>query len=563
MVWRLLERDEDVVDRLAEELGLPRLVAGLLANRGVRSVEDAHLFLSPGKAPLHDPALLADMPQAVERVARALRGRERIVVYGDYDVDGLTSTALMATALRDFGGEVSTYVPDRLEEGYGLNAEAVEKLAAGGADLIVTVDCGVCARQEVARAAALGVDVVVTDHHVPQAILPPAHAVVNPKRIDCPYPFNDLAGVGVAYKLACALAGEMGEDSGLMDRFADLVGLGTVADVMPLIGENRALVDRGLRALSVTSRPGLRALAREAGLDGGEVTARQVAFQLAPRLNAGGRLGDAGSALSLLLCSDPEAAVVIAGRLELANRRRQHLQDGILEEALSMLEADPSLGESGVIVLAREGWHQGVVGIVASKLVDRLGKPVILLCVEEGRARGSGRSVDGFDLYGMVSKVSEMLSAYGGHAMAVGLSLPAERVDGLRDALSEIAAVMPEISPELSLDAEISLEEVRPGLPRLLALLEPYGTGNEPPLFLVRSVVVRGRPRVVGKGHLKFNVEQGNRRIGCIGFGLSERSSELGEGPVDLAARVRVDQWLGVETLCLEVEDIRPAGVGQ
>lgn len=560
MVWRLLKGDEALVERVAGELGLPRLIAGLLVVRGVRSAEEARLFLSPARAPLHDPMSLADMPRAVERIKTALRRGERIAVYGDYDVDGLTATALLSTALCEWGGKVVTYVPDRLEEGYGLNAEAVEKLAGDGVELIVTVDCGVCAREEVARAAALGVDVVVTDHHVPQAILPPAHAVVDPKRVDCSYPFSDLAGVGVAYKLVCALAVELAEGGpGGVSAFHDLVGLGTVADVMPLVGENRALVNRGLRALSMTTRPGLRALAREAGLEDGEITARQVAFQLAPRLNAGGRLGDARSALQLLLCREPEVAAVIAKRLEAANRRRQRLQEAIFKEALAMLARDPALAQTGVIVLAREGWHHGVVGIVASKLVDRYGRPVILLSVDGEVARGSGRSVEGFDLYAALTSASDLLVGWGGHEMAVGLTLPSARIGELRERLSRAAESMPQAVSELVLDGELSLEEVRPGLVRLLSLLEPHGPGNEPPLFLVRRVKVLGRSRLVGTGHLRFSVAQGSARINCIGFGLGDRIGELERGPLDLAARIRVDRWMGHETLCLDVKDLRPA----
>ena len=398
--------------------GLPALAATVLCARGVDTPEAAAAFLAAADAPLHDPMLLRDMDRAVERMERALAGNEYIAVYGDYDVDGITSTCLLTRFLSSRGARVIPYIPDRLEEGYGLNREAVELLADKGVTLIVTVDCGITAVEEARYAASLGLDVIITDHHECKDELPQAVAVVDPHRRDCGYPFPCLAGVGVALKLALALT-PGSERERVLSEYADLAAIGTVADVMQLSGENRAIVRRGLQALARTRRPGLRALIREAGAEGKSLTASCIGFTLAPRINAAGRMGCAPVAAELLLTEDPGRAEALSHALCALNRERQSIEGRIYEECLARLERE-SAGQRRSIVLAGEGWHQGVVGIVASRLAEKYACPTFMICVQDGRGKGSCRSFGGFNLFRALESCADLLEGFGGHELAAG-----------------------------------------------------------------------------------------------------------------------------------------------
>jgi single-stranded-DNA-specific exonuclease len=557
--------DEAVVERLARELRLPPAFCRLLAQRGHASVEGAKSFLRPHAGQIHPPGLLAGMDAAVERLRRAVQTGETILVHGDYDVDGICSTALMVRALRRMGARAEPFVPHRLVDGYDLSEAGVRAAVEAGATLILTGDCGVVAHGAVERAASLGIDVVVTDHHTPGPTLPAAVAVVNPSRADCAYPDKGLAGVGVAYKLCCALAEALDYPVERLSCYLDLVAVATLADLAPLTPENRALVRWGLRILPQTPNPGLRALLRSTGLEGkGEVTAGQVGFVLAPRINAVGRMGEAARGVRLLLTDDPAEAEAIAGELEAENRWRREVDGRTLREAMGMLERSYDPERDRGIVLASADWHPGVIGIVASRVVERIHRPTVLVSLGPEEGRGSARSVPGFHLYEALRDCSEHLVRYGGHRMAAGCSLHPSRLEGFRaafDARARAALDGDLLVPEVRIDQEISLSEAGEELCRLLKHAAPFGVGNPTPVFLVRRAEVAGYPRVVGSGHLKLALTDGERRLEAIGFGMGERIGEANPamGPIDVAFKLEENVWNGRTTVQARLVDLRPS----
>lgn len=546
-----------------ERAGLPPLCAAVLCARGVDTAPAASAFLAHGPDLLHDPFLLQDMEKAVERISRAIREQETLAVYGDYDVDGITATCLLTQFLRTLGGQVVSYIPDRTEEGYGLNNHAIDALARQGVTLIVTVDCGITAAQEVEYARALGVDVVITDHHQCKEVLPQAVAVVDPRRPDCSYPFPDLAGVGVALKLALALTAPAQRPQVLLD-YGELAAIGTVADVMLLQGENRALVHLGLERLAYTSRPGLQALLREAGCPRGQVpTTVTIGYGLAPRINAAGRMEQAGTALELLLTQDPQRGQELAQELCQLNRLRQAIELEIFQHCDQLLTHTPALS-APVIVLAGEGWHQGVIGIVASRLAEKYACPAFMISLDGDKGKGSCRSFGGFNLFGALERCAPLLDSYGGHELAAGFSIRRDNIPAFRAALCQLVEEFAGHQPmESSLDVDceiphcslLSTQDVES-----LSLLEPFGSGNPKPVFLLRSVCVLSHTDVGGGRHLKLKLRRDGVAMDAIFFSANTAACGIENGQrLDIAFTLQINQFRGNRTVQLQLCDLRPA----
>lgn len=546
-----------------ERAGLPPLCAAVLCARGVDTAPAASAFLAHGPNLLHDPFLLRDMEKAVERISRAIREQETVAVYGDYDVDGITATCLLTQFLRTLGGQVVSYIPDRTEEGYGLNNHAIDALARQGVTLIVTVDCGITAAQEVEYARALGVDVVITDHHQCKEVLPQAVAVVDPRRPDCSYPFPDLAGVGVALKLALALTAPAQRSQVLLD-YGELAAIGTVADVMLLQGENRALVHLGLERLADCSRPGLQALLREAGCPRGQVpTTVTIGYGLAPRINAAGRMEQAGTALELLLTQDPQRGQELAQELCQLNRLRQAIELEIFQHCDQLLTHTPALS-APVIVLAGEGWHQGVIGIVASRLAEKYACPAFMISLDGDKGKGSCRSFGGFNLFGALERCAPLLDSYGGHELAAGFSIRRDNIPAFRAALCQLVEEFAGHQPmESSLDVDceiphcslLSTQDVES-----LSLLEPFGSGNPKPVFLLRSVCVLSHTDVGGGRHLKLKLRRDGVAMDAIFFSANTAACGIENGQrLDIAFTLQINQFRGNRTVQLQLCDLRPA----
>ena len=542
-----------------ERAGIPSLLACVLSARGVTEPEQAWKLLTPGEEPLLDPMLLKDMDRAVLRVGRALKTGELMAVYGDYDVDGITSTCLLTDCLTRLGGRVRSYIPDRLEEGYGLNEEAVLHLAQQGVTLIITVDCGITAAREVEFARELGIDVVITDHHECKQAIPEAAAVVDPHRPDCPYPFTGLAGVGVALKLAMAAAGP--DRAGLVFReYADLAAVGTVADVMPMTGENRTIVQTGLAALAHPRRVGLAQLIEEAGLGDKPVTSVSIGYTLAPRINAAGRMGQADLAAELLLTRDPGRAAALAQELCALNRERQTIECEIFQECVQRLERRP---QSGIILLADEHWHQGVVGIVASRLTEKYSCPAFMVCLDQGIGKGSCRSWGGVNLFHLLTQCQDLLEGFGGHAMAAGFTVREENIPALERRLRQLVLeerAGEELPSLLEIDAAVLPQELTVEAVEALDALEPCGAGNPRPVLVLTGAHVISAAQVGRGRHLKLRLEGRGVPLDAIFFSVD--GSELGLTPgcrVDVAFYPQINDFRGVRSVQLQVVDLRHA----
>jgi single-stranded-DNA-specific exonuclease len=565
--YRWEVREQQPNEYLASFAPAHPLLIQLLFNRGVSQPEDVRAFLDGPKAPLHSPWLMRGMDLAAERVLRARANGETIAVYGDYDADGVTSTAILTECLELLGIEAIPFVPRRDVDGYGLNADAIDRLRAAGASLIVSIDCGISGAAEVAHARAHGVDVVVVDHHHVPPTLPDAAAVVNPKQDGCTYPFKELCAVGLAYKVATALLDKAGFAPDEADRWLDLVALGTVADVVPLLGENRALVMRGLPALNRLVRPGLRALAYRAAIPENRITGATIGYVLAPRLNAAGRLGDASESLRLLLTRSPEEAKQIAERLELTNRDRQRRTDEAVELARAALgpkwDEDPRRFPK-LVVVASEEYHQGVVGLVAGRLVEEFCRPAVAVELRDGVAHGSARSIEGFHITEALARCQDLLRTYGGHELAAGFSLDPDNLGALQERLEEIAVAEIDdarLLPRLKIDARLHLRRWDPArLDALLQALEPHGAGNPVPTFTSAglAVVERGRFGRERQDHLKLTLADGPTRWKAVGFGMANRLDHLGPR-VDLAYQVERDDWNGGTGIRLRLADLCPS----
>lgn len=548
---------------IPEELtqaGYPSLLAAVLSARGIRTAREAAAFFDGEEKAPEDPYLLADMDRAVSRIRLALDRSETAVVYGDYDVDGITSTCLLTEFLRSIGLSVEYYIPDRLEEGYGLNTGAIERLRDRGVSLIITVDCGVTAVEETEYARALGMDMIITDHHECREILPRACAVVNPKRPDSRFSGTELAGVGVAFALACALSGD---PEGLLDVYADLVAVGTIADVMPLVGENRRIVKAGLEKLRRDPRPGFAALMEEAGVQRDRLTAASVGFSLAPRINAAGRLGRVQRAAALILERDPQRAAALAEGLCAMNRERQQLEADIWADAERMLSGEKP---ETPIVLAGQGWHQGVIGIVASRLTEAYSVPAIMISLDGALGKGSCRSYGGFNLFDALSACEGLLEGFGGHALAAGLNIKKENIDALREALGAYYLAHPPLYEEginpdvlihrgdmLSMDCVASLEQ-----------LEPCGTGNPRPSFCMTDCALNTVTPIGGGKHVSLRLGKFRQNWECVWFG--RRAEELGIGAgasVDVVFSPQISEFRGRRSVQLVIQAMRRHDPGE
>ena len=546
------EADGVAIASLARELGLPGAAANILWTRGYRDALSANRFLNPRIEDLHDPFLLRDMDRAVTRIETAIAQREPIEIHGDYDVDGVTSTVVLKKALELAGADAAWHIPHRLNDGYGMQVAAVEEAAARGVRLIISVDNGIRAAAAIARGVELGVETIVTDHHLPESDLPPAVAIINPSRADCSYPNPNLCGAGVAFKLAHAILSRAGWTQArlyrVLESFLKLVAIATVADIVPLTGENRIIVKHGLAGLADARNPGLRALLEAAGFRDRIPNATEVGFRIAPAINASGRMDSAGQAVRMFLTSDPDVARRIAQELFAMNQERQTAERAVANEIFARCAETPVTDADAALVFWGEGWHRGVVGIVASRVVSKFHRPAVVLGVENGVAQGSGRSIEAFHLLDGLESMRELFTRFGGHAHAAGLTLPAASLETFRERLRAYAAglLSPEdMRPVVEIDAVLRLPELSDALWLALEQIGPFGMGNRRPLFAVRGAQFAGPPQIWKDKHLKMAVKQGTRTVAMKAWNMADRVEETGSMPsLDIAFEIERG-WYG------------------
>ncbi|WP_456273916.1 single-stranded-DNA-specific exonuclease RecJ [Bacillus sp. AK031] len=555
--WLVKDHGENYINRLQDELNVPAIVSKLLVNRGITEIDEARHFLYGKEEPFHDPYLLMDMDKAVERVKKAINEGEAILIFGDYDADGVSSTSTMMQTLLDLGAEVHFYIPNRFTEGYGPNENAFRWAADEGFSLVITVDTGIAAVKEAQLAKELGMDLIITDHHEPGPELPEALAILHPKREGSTYPFADLAGVGVAFKFAHALYGKF------PDHLLDLAAIGTIADLVPLKGENRAIAKQGLAKLRNSKRPGIAALCKAANAQQNEITEETVGFAIAPRINAIGRLGDADPAVDLMLSEDIEESTAIAVEIDGINKERQAIVNQMTQEAVEMVETEFPLEENSVLVIGKEGWNSGVVGIVASRLVEKFYRPVIVLSFdsEKGTAKGSARSIVGFDLFHNLSRCRELLPHFGGHPMAAGMTLELSDVSELRNRLNSFAEELltaEDFIPLTELDAAIRLEEVDVETIESLELLAPFGMGNPKPKMLIEGVSISGMRKIGGnKDHLKLSLQKDVHTLDSVGFGMGEFADHISPlAEVSVIGELSINEWNNIRKPQLFLKDL-------
>lgn len=553
----------DEISNLSARFGLPKVIAVILANRKINTELAVKNYLTKPMSSIHNPMLMKDMQKAAQRIKLAVENKEKIVIYGDYDVDGITSTSLMYLFLTELGADVSYYIPDRIGEGYGMNIMAINKLIKEKTDLIITVDCGITAVGEVEFAKLSGLDIIITDHHTCKDKIPNAYAVVNPKQPDCEYPFKELSGVGVAFKLVLAMAIELGlNTTEYFKKYCDIAAIGTIADVVPLVDENRVIIDRGLRFLADTKRTGIRNIFEIAGVLGKQITCDTIAFALSPRLNAAGRLGRAETAVELMLETDSEKAYKTAVDLNEENRKRQLTEQEIFNDAMAMIEADKDFEKKKVIVLAKEGWHHGVIGIVASRINDKFYKPCILITHENGVGKGSGRSIDSFNLFDALTDSAEHLIDFGGHSIAAGLSINMDSIEAFDKSINAYAdkILNPEdMIPHITIDTPISANDVTLENAKLLLKLEPYGMGNKKPVFSISGIKIMNISQMGNENkHIRLRLVYQNKYINAVGFGMGEYFNLFKvDDIVDIAFIMEVNSYMGTEQVQLQLRDIR------
>ncbi len=567
--WLVCEQDETIIAQLAKELGTSPLCAKLLYNRGYTETNAAKAFIAKSDAFLYNPYLLKDIKPAVSRIRQAIENEEKITIYGDYDVDGVTSVSILYMYLREHGADVDYYIPTRESEGYGLNAGAFRMIKDKGTSLVITVDTGITAIDEIAYAKEIGLDVVVTDHHHCRPELPRCHAVVNPRRPDCEYPFKELSGVGVIFKVICALELDFvncGEYNlftikDMCRRYIDLVTIGTIADVMPLYDENRIMVYMGLGVLSTTRNIGVRSLFRAVGIDPTKkINSSVIGYTIAPRINAAGRIGDASRAVQLFLASTPQVADIIADELCAINRERQQTENLIFTEAMAQVEREHDLEHESVLVLASDHWHQGVIGIVASKITEQFGKPSILISFDGDTGKGSARSVKGLNMVEALSHCESLLIKYGGHELAAGLSVDRSKLKDFCDMLNEYAGIKlssPDCVPKTSVEAEITEEDISMATILEIAKLEPYGAKNPEPIFVLRDATITELVPLSQGKHSRMILRKNDVEVSaiCFGYNLQNEGFVLHDR-VDVLCTININEFRGTQTIQLIVRDI-------
>lgn len=555
--WEFYNSDEKLVDEICERYNLNKVIGKIIVNRHVVNDEDVRIFITPTRDDFHDPFLFKGMDIAVERIIKAINNKEKILIYGDYDVDGITSTTVLKKYLMDRGISVDTYIPNRLHEGYGLNKNAIDTIKERNIDLIITVDCGISAIEEVDYAVSLGMDVIVTDHHEVGEKLPNALAVIDAKRKDNTYPFRSLAGVGVVFKLIQALSIKLEIKPEEYLKYLDLVCVGTISDIVPLEGENRTIAKLGLMLIKVTRNLGLRELIKSSGYK--EIDSNTISFGVAPRINACGRMGHEEESLKLFLAEDLESATKITKELNEYNTLRQSTEKAIYEEAVQEIDRN-HLDEKNSIVLGGKGWHHGVIGIVSSKVTDKYYKPSILLSFEDDIAKGSGRSVPGFDLYEGLTKCEDLLEKYGGHSMAVGLTLKKENLEKFKERFEQIAKEknIKELVPIIYIDDELKLKDINMDLVKSISILEPFGEANKVPLFLIRNLKIDSIRALSEGRHLKLTLRDENFVINTIGFELGYLAEEYRIGDrIDVVGTLEINSFNGFSSIQINMKDIR------
>ncbi|MTI88591.1 MAG: single-stranded-DNA-specific exonuclease RecJ [Balneolaceae bacterium] len=560
--WVFAQPEEDInTSSLEQELNIPAKIARLLAIRGIQSFDDAKSFFRPSIDLLHDPFLMRDMNAGAERLALAIRKSEKVLVYGDYDVDGTTATSSIYTFLKEFGLETDYYIPHRFKEGYGINPEGIKYADKIGADLIVSVDCGITAIDEALSAKEKGIDLIICDHHTVGDSIPDAVAVLDPKRPDCNYPFDGLSGAGVGFKLIQGTLKKLGLPQTISYKFLDLIAISIASDIVPIIDENRVLMKAGLQMIRRSPRVGVRALLEMIKVDREDINTSKIVFSIGPRINAAGRMGDAATAVKLMISENLSEAKSHAYELESINLKRRDTDSRTMEEAMEQIDEDFNMDETATIVLYDEDWHLGVIGIVASRLVDLYHRPAIMLSNVDGKIKGSARSIKGFNIYNAIKKCDDLLEQYGGHEYAAGLTLSEGKLSEFRRRMNELAYLdLSENSfePELLIDTQLNLKEVDMKFWKLLSQFEPFGPANLRPIFVSKGVKVAGEPTIVGNGHLKMRVTQNNSGIfDTIGFNMHEYLPAVrNDKPFDIAYVLEENNWNGRRTLQLRLKDI-------
>lgn len=562
--WKIIQPEqEEAISLLEKDINVPRPIARLLALRRINTYEQAKNFFRPNLTQLYDPFLMKGMDEGSNRLASAIRTGERVVVYGDYDVDGTSATAIIYNFLKQFGVKVDYYIPHRFKEGYGIGKEGIDYSESIGASLIVTVDCGITAVDEALYAREKGIDLIICDHHNAGEVIPDAVAVLDPKQPGCPYPFKGLSGAGVGYKLVQATLVRLGLKPEVAHPYLDLVAISIASDIVPMVDENRILMREGLKLINETPRPGIKALLDKVSLRSSDVTTTHIVFSLGPRINAAGRMGDAAIAVELLICEQPEAAKEYAEKLEKINTDRRSTDTKTMEEALE--QAKQYIGEDAFssLVLHDPKWHLGVIGIVASRLVDKYNRPSIMLSTVDGMIKGSARSINDFNIYDALKQCEDHLLQFGGHKYAAGLTIAEEELGSFIKKFREITDKMlsgHDFKPELSIDAELSLKEITPRFWKLLKQFEPFGPNNMKPIFVSKNVQCVGKPATVGQGHLKMKVAQPESKpFNVIGFNLGEYQPALmeeGAGPFDIAYVIEENNWNNRKMLQFRLKDI-------
>ena len=562
-IWIIQDSPQEELDKLARTLGVSNVVAGMLLRRDLRSLDLAREFFNPSVSHLIDPFLMLNMDTAVAEITSCLEQNDPIMVYGDYDVDGTTATSLLHLFLQSVGGKSDFYIPDRIKEGYGISKKGIDYAHEIGVKLIITCDCGITAVEQTEYANEKGIKMIITDHHIPDEVSPAAVAILNPKQPQCEYPNKNLCGAGVAFKLTQALSKSLDLPSGQALQFLDLAAIGTAADIVKVTGENRIIVSEGLKLISQGTRPGIQALKQVAGITRDEVTVSDVLFGLGPRINAVGRLGEAMRAVRLMTASTQSQAKELSAVLNSENEARKTVEGKINDEAVRLANSKYDPREKRSLVLYQEGWHHGVIGIVASKLKERYYVPTVIIAINDGVGKASARSISGFDLHAAFSKCADLLVSFGGHTMAAGMTIDPANLEAFEQRFQEIA--MDQITeemmrPRLKIESVISFNEINTQLLETLRRLAPYGPGNMRPLFSSQNLEVVGypRPKIVGKNHLKFKVKQGRTVLDAIGFGMAEQLELLyADKPIEMAYILSENEWQGRKSIQLELKDIR------
>jgi len=555
--------NEEAVSDLQDQLGVPHKIARLLVLRGVDTYDKAKAFFRSDLSQLHDPFLMKDMDKATARLAEAIRHGERILIYGDYDVDGTTSTAILYIFLEEFGVDVDFYIPHRFKEGYGINQDGIQYAIETNTDLIVSVDCGITAVEETEQAKEEGIDVIICDHHNVADVIPDAVAVLDPKRNDCNYPFKGLSGAGVGFKLIQGTIKKLGLADRIAFKLLDLVAISIASDIVPIEDENRILMREGLKRINSEPRIGIKALLELINLSIGSITTSNIVFSIGPRINAAGRMGDATKAVKLLISDTPAEAKSRAHELESINVARRDKDSETMEEAKAMVDKNYNLDKISSMVLHHPDWHLGVIGIVASRLVDTYGRPAVMLSTVDGKIKGSARSIDGFNIYDAFKECEDLLEQFGGHEYAAGLTIAKENLQEFRQRINDIAEKRlsdEDFKPELKIDSELNLSNVNMRFWKLLSQFEPFGPGNLRPIFVSRDVEVVGVPTIVGKGHLKMKVKQnGSGAFDVIGFNMHEYLPVIRNGDdnqLNIAYSLEENEWNGRRTLQIRLRDV-------